>query len=600
MTLTSDARSEAERLRREIEEHNYRYHVLDSPSITDAEYDALFHRLLLLEESYPELRTPDSPTQRVGAAPLDKFEPYRHCLPMLSLANAMDEAELLSFDARVRKNLDTDDKITYFAEPKFDGLAVELVYRDGVLEVGATRGDGVTGENVTRNLRTIRAVPLRLRANPDYAIPSLLEVRGEAIMRNPAFAALNRRREEAGEPTFANPRNAAAGSIRQLDSGVTASRELNFFCYGIGRVEGESIALESHSASLRALSAWGLKVNDLGRPCHGAEEAIRFYSELEAAREKLDYEIDGAVVKVDDFSLQRRLGAVSRSPRWAVAYKFAPRQAVTTINEITVQVGRTGALTPVAELEPVEVAGATVSRATLHNEGEIRRKDIRIGDTVIVQRAGDVIPEVVRVLDERRDGSQRVFEFPSRCPVCGAAARRPEGEAVARCPNRSCPAQARQSIRHFVSRGAMDIEGLGARIANQLLDEGLIADVADLYGLTPEQLEPLEGFAEKSAASLVAAIAGSAGRDYARLLFALGIRHVGEHIAVVLARAFPSIDALAAATREKSTTLPTSATGGWWSACGPPACGRRQTPRPNPPIRPWPAKRSSSPARSSA
>jgi DNA ligase (NAD+) len=548
MSVPKNIESEAEGLRSEIEEHNYRYYVLDSPAITDAEYDALFRRLLQLEEEYPELRTPDSPTQRVGAPPLEKFEPFRHSMPMLSLANAMDEDEFRAFDERVLKNLETEGPVLYFAELKFDGLAIELVYRDGLLEVGATRGDGITGENVTQNLRTIKAVPLRLRENRSYPIPALIEVRGEAIMRDTAFQKLNSRREEEGEPLFANPRNAAAGSIRQLDSSITASRELDMFCYGLGSIEG--VEFKSHSESLEAMRAYGFKVNKEGRKCIGPDEVVAFYKEMESARENLDYEIDGIVIKVDDFEQQRRLGAVSRSPRWAVAFKFKPKQAVTRIDDITVQVGRTGALTPVAELEPVEVAGVTVSRATLHNEDEIRRKDIRVGDEVVVQRAGDVIPEVVRVLTERRDGSQREFEFPRTCPVCRSPVVRPEGEAVARCPNHSCPAQVRESIIHFASRGAMDIEGLGIKIVNQLVDEGLISDVAGIYDLTEEKLLGLERFAEKSAANLVHSIARSKERDYPRLLFALGIRHVGEHLARVLAKAFPNIDALATASRE--------------------------------------------------
>lgn len=548
MNIPESIRSEAKKLRAEIEKHNYHYYVLDSPAITDAEYDALFRRLQELEEQYPELRTPDSPTQRVGAPPLDKFEPYTHSIPMLSLANAMDEDEFLAFDERVRKNLGSDDPVTYYAELKFDGLAIELVYRDGKLDVASTRGDGITGENVTQNIRTIHAAPLRLRDSPDFPIPNLMEVRGEAIMHNPAFQRLNERRRDDGQPTFANPRNATAGSIRQLDSRITASRELDLFCYSLGLVEG--IAFGSHGESLSALRTWGFKVNDLGQICRGPEAVIDFYREIEAKREDLTYEIDGIVVKVDDLALQERLGAVSRSPRWAIAFKFKPKQAITSINDITIQVGRTGALTPVAELEPIEVSGVTVSRATLHNEDEILRKDIRIGDKVVIQRAGDVIPEVVRVLEDRRDGNEKKFVFPSNCPVCDSQVVRPEGEAVARCPNRSCPAQLREAIRHFASRGAMDIEGLGAKIVNLLVDEGLISDVSDLFALTADQLVGIERFADKSAANLIESIKQSKGKDYPRLLFALGIRHVGEHLARVLARAFPSIDKLSEATRE--------------------------------------------------
>ena len=546
MSVPDDIRVEAEMLRAEIEEHIHRYHVLDSPTISDAEYDVLFRKLQELEKQYPELQTPDSPTQRVGAPPLGKFESYAHSIPMLSLANAMDEEEFLAFDERVRKNLDVADPIEYFAEPKFDGLAVELVYRNGILDVGSTRGDGVTGENVTQNLKTISALPLRLRQSKEIAMPGLLEVRGEAIMLNSAFQKLNMRREENGQAIFANPRNAAAGSIRQLDSKITASRELDLFCYGLGLIEGAFF--NSHSESLNALTEWGFKVNQLGKRCCGGDEVIAFYREIEAVREDLDYEIDGIVVKVDDFSLQEKLGAVSRSPRWAIALKFKPRQETTVVKDIIIQVGRTGALTPVAELEPVVVSGVTVSRSTLHNEDEIRRKDIRIGDAVVIQRAGDVIPEVVKVIAEKRDVSQKEYVFPKHCPVCGSEVYKPEGEAVARCPNRSCPAQVREAIRHFASRGAMDIEGLGAKIVNQLVDAGLIKDVADLYDLTEESLKDLERFAETSAANLVEAIRESKNQNYSRLLFALGIRHVGEHLARVLTHAFPNIDELQNAT----------------------------------------------------
>ena len=540
---------EAARLRREIDEHNYRYHVLDAPAISDAEYDILFRRLQELETAHPELATPDSPTRRVGAPPLDKFQPHTHSLPMLSLANAMDEDEFRAFDERVRKGLGNDEPVEYFAELKLDGLAVEMVYSEGVMAIGSTRGDGVTGENVTENLRTIPTCPLRLREGGGLPIPPLLEVRGEAIMLTSMFARLNSRREEEGLPTFANPRNAAAGSIRQLDSSITAGRKLDLFCYGLGLCEG--VSFRTHAEELGALRAWGFKINNLGRLCRGPDEVIDYFREIEAMRPELDYEIDGIVLKVDDIAKQEELGAVSRSPRWAIAFKFKPQQAVTRIRAITIQVGRTGALTPVAELEPVEVAGVTVSRATLHNEDEIRRKGVLIGDQVVVQRAGDVIPEVVRPLVERRDGTESDFVFPEACPVCASPVVRPEGEVVARCPNHSCPAQVRESLRHFASRAAMDIEGLGTKIVNQLVDEELVRDPADLYSLTEEQLVELERFAETSAANLVAAIAESRNRGYARLLFALGIRHVGEHLARVLARAFPTIDRLAEASADQ-------------------------------------------------
>jgi DNA ligase (NAD+) len=436
--------------------------------------------------------------------------------------------------------------ISYFVEPKFDGLAVELVYENGKFTVGSTRGNGYVGENITLNLATIDSVMDRLNTDTP---PALLEVRGEAIMPIDAFRSLNETRIEDGEPAFANPRNAAAGALRQLDSRITAQRKLDMYCYGLGTYEG--VSFEKHSEFMAFLKSLGLKTNDLGKVCHGADAVVEYVAQIEAMREELNYEIDGIVIKVDSIPLQEELGFVSRSPRWAIAYKFKPRQEITTIRDITIQVGRTGALTPVAELEPVNVAGVTVSRATLHNEDEIRRKGVRIGQRVVIQRAGDVIPEVVKPAEGEEDKDFPEFEFPRNCPVCNTEVYKPEGEAVARCPNSSCPAQVSQSIIHFARRGAMDIEGLGKKIVQQLIDEGLIKNVADLYSLTVEQLASLERFAEKSAENLVAGLEESKKQPFSRVLFALGLRHVGEHVARVLVKAFGNVDKLASATQEE-------------------------------------------------
>lgn len=546
MTIPDNIKSRAAELAELIKEHNRNYHVLDNPVITDAEYDQLFRELLKLEEEYPEMATADSPTRHVGAAPLEKFEQYEHKIPMLSLSNAMNEEEFFAFDERVKKNLASQEEIDYFVEPKFDGLAVELVYEKGTLTVGSTRGNGYVGENITLNLATIDSVLTKLKSdNP----PALLEVRGEAIMPLAAFRELNQGRVEEGEPPFANPRNAAAGALRQLDSRITASRKLDLYCYGLGTYE--NISFEKHSLFMEYLKGLGLKTNALGKVCHGAEAAMEYILELERKREELDYEIDGVVIKVDSILLQEELGFVSRSPRWAIAYKFKPRQEVTTIKGITIQVGRTGALTPVAELEPVVVAGVTVSRATLHNEDEIIRKGVKIGQRVIVQRAGDVIPEVVKPAEGEEDKSFPDYLFPRECPVCGTEIYKPEGEAVARCPNNTCPAQVSQSIIHFAKREGMDIEGLGRKIVQQLIDEGLISNVADLYSLEVSRLSALERFAEKSAENLVKGLENSKSQPFSRVLFALGIRHVGEHVARVLVKAFGSIQKLEAATLEE-------------------------------------------------
>jgi len=545
------ARERIEELRKGIDYHNYRYYILNDPEISDAEYDALMRELEELEERYPELKSPNSPTQRVGAPPLEEFETVVHSVPMLSLANALEEGEVLEFDRRIKRFLGMDEgrDIEYVAEPKLDGAGVELVYENGTLTVGSTRGDGYVGEDVTQNLRTIKTVPLRLIRLGDFPIPERIEVRGEVYMDVADFEELNRQRELRGEPLFANPRNAAAGSLRQLDPSITAGRPLKIFCYAVGTFSG--ITLRSQWETLEALSKLGLRVNPLNKLCANIGEAIDYYRYIAGMREELPYEADGVVLKVNSFELQRALGEISRSPRWAIAYKFEPRQATTVIKDIVVQVGRTGALTPVAIMEPVKIGGVEVSRATLHNQDEIERKDIRIGDTVIVQRAGDVIPGVVKVVESRRTGSERKFEMPARCPVCGAEVVRPEGEAVHRCTNISCPAQLKESIRHFASRRAMDIEGLGDKLVTQLVDRGLVRDLADIYYLSKEKLASLERMAEKSAQNIIDALQASKERELPRVIYALGIRHVGEHTARVLADHFGSIEGLAVATEEE-------------------------------------------------
>ncbi|MBM4039449.1 MAG: NAD-dependent DNA ligase LigA [Planctomycetes bacterium] len=540
---TPEVRREAERLRREIEHHNHCYYVLDKPEISDAAYDRLFDRLAELERQHPELVTPDSPTQRVGAQPVEAFGTVRHSLPMLSLDKATSQAELAEWWKRTSDGLG-GEPFEAVAEPKLDGLAVELVYEDGRLVLGATRGDGETGEDVTQNLRTIRSIPLQLAS-----APARLEARGEVYIEKQRFAELNRRLEEAGEEPFANPRNAAAGSLRQLDPRITASRPLQIFLYGLGVVEGA--ACETYDGELQLLDALGFRVVRPRRLCPSIGETAAFWREMNEGRERMPFEMDGVVLKVNRLDQQERLGVRSRSPRYSVAYKFAPRQATTVVRDIEVQVGRTGALTPVARLEPVRVGGVEISNATLHNQDEIDRKDIRIGDTVVVQRAGDVIPEVVSVVTEKRTGREKKFTMPSACPVCGAKAERPEGEVVARCINFACPAQVKGRVEHFACRGAMDVEGLGTKLVDQLVEKGLVRSPADLYFLTHEQLAGLERMAEKSAQNLLDALEASKSRPLARCIFALGIRHVGEHVADVLAQEFGSIEALVEADEER-------------------------------------------------
>src|SRR6058998_1192513 len=543
----ADVREEAVRLRHEIERHNHRYYVLDDPEVSDAEYDALFRRLQALEEAHPELRTPDSPTQRVGAAPATEFATVRHRQPMLSLQNAATAEEMAAFDERVRKFLGRE-RIEYVAEPKIDGLAVELVYEKGVLTVGSTRGDGTVGENVTPNIRTIRSVPLRLRSEARKP-PELLEVRGEVYLPLKAFQKLNREREEAGQPVFANPRNAAAGSLKQLDPAVTAARPLDFVCHGVGEIRGARFA--THWETLQALADAGLRPVPMSRVCETLDGVFALFAELEEKRDRLDYEIDGLVVKVNDLALQKRLGEISRSPRWAVAYKFKPRQAITRVKAIVPSVGRTGVLTPIAELEPVAVGGVTVRNASLHNMNEIERKDVRVGDTVLLERAGDVIPYVVKVVTERRTGREKRFHMPAVCPVCGAKVVRAEGEVAYRCIGLACPAKLKQQLRFFGARGAMDVEGLGEKLVDQLVDRGLVRDVADLYHLDAETLAALERMGKKSAANLRAQLERSKQTTLPRLLVALGIRQVGEATAKALAEHFGTLERLMDATEEE-------------------------------------------------
>ena len=551
MPSRRQAAKEIDNLREQINYHNYRYYVLDSPEISDQEYDRLMKRLDDLERAFPDLVTPDSPTQKVGAPPREGFGTVRHTVPMLSLQNAFEKEEVLEFDGRVKRLLGKE-KIEYVAEPKFDGLAVEIVYRDGLFAQGSTRGDGYTGEDVTENLKTVRSLPLRLMKT-DGSAPSLIEVRGEVYMAKKDFAKLNRRREEDGEPTFANPRNAAAGSLRQLDPSITASRKLDFYAYGVGTMTGRGFA--RHWDVLQALRSWGLRVSPAIEIVPSIEAAIGFHERVLESRKHLPYEIDGVVLKVNSLADQARLGEVSRSPRWAMAYKFEPEQATTVIKEIVVQVGRTGALTPVAVMEPVQVGGVEVERATLHNQDEIDRKDVRVGDTVVIQRAGDVIPEIVSVVKEKRSGKEKKFKIPDKCPVCGSGVYKDPEEAVARCTNGSCPAQIKETIRHFASRGALDIEGLGYKLIDQLVDRKMVKTVADLYKLKKADFLSLERLADKSSENLVASIENSKRTTLARLIYALGIRHVGEHVAQVLADHFGSIEAIEKASLEELTSV---------------------------------------------
>ena len=536
--MASEAiKKKVEKLREEIEYHNYLYYVLDQPEISDAQYDRLMRELEKLEEQFPELRSLNSPTQRVGAPPLEAFEIVRHTLPMLSLANAFDETEARDFDKRVKKFLGSSEDITYVAEPKLDGLAVELVYERGQFVVGSTRGDGVNGENITQNLRTIKTIPLQL-IRKEIPAPERLEVRGEVIIQLKKFKELNRKREEMGEPPFANPRNAAAGSVRQLDSKITAARPLEIYCYGLGEVIGKPF--KTHSEILQTFPKWGLRTNPHIQRCQDIDEVLEYYHKMNEKRETLPYEIDGIVIKVDHLDLQTRLGEIVRSPRWALAFKFQPKQETTKILDIIVQVGRTGALTPVAVMEPVKVGGVEVSRATLHNQDEIDKKDVRVGDTVVIQRAGDVIPEVVQVITSKRKGTEKKFRMPSKCPVCEAEVIKEE--AIHRCIGLDCPAQLKGRIKHFASKRAMDIEGLGVKLTDQLVEKGLIKDVVDIYTIKKDELIALERMADKSAQNIIDAIEKSKTKPLSKFLYALGIRHVGETTAEDLACQFPRLD----------------------------------------------------------
>jgi DNA ligase (NAD+) len=549
---TAELAARADELRQQIERANHEYYVLDAPTLSDAEFDRLFRELRQMEAEHPELRTPDSPTLRVGAEPASRLEKTEHLAPMLSLDNAFSPDELRAWETRNARIAAEVREAGYDVEPKIDGLAVALTYRDGVLEKGATRGNGTIGEDVTRNLRTLREVPLRLRAD-GVPIPPLMEVRGEVYMPLSGFAEMNARRAAEGQATFANPRNAAAGAVRQLDPAVTASRPLRFFAYSVELgPRADALPVATQTELLDALRGWGLPVNPLATHCDDLEEVLRWVDGFETRRGTLDYEVDGAVVKVDPLRLHDELGVVGgREPRWATAYKYAPDLAETTLEAIEINVGRTGALNPYAVLEPVEIGGVVVRLATLHNEEDIHRKDIRVGDRVIVKRAGEVIPQVIGPVVAEGAERPEPFRMPDRCPVCGTPVERPADEVMIYCPNSACPARIFRGVEHFVSRGAMDIRGLGEQTAKLLLDRELVHDVADLYALTEEQLLTLEGFKEKSAQNLLSGIAESKQRGLARLLFGLGVRHVGEHAAEVLARHFCEMDRLMKAPVEE-------------------------------------------------
>lgn len=518
-------------LRDQLVDHNYRYYVLDDPIISDDKYDRLLRELEHLEKQHPDLISPDSPTQRVGAPPLSNFESIPHQLPMLSLENAMNKEEIRAFDKRLKKKIETDEPIEYVAEPKLDGIGIELVYENGMFISGSTRGDGFTGENITQNLRTIQSIPLRLRTD-ELPSPDLLEVRGEVFISKVGFESLNRTREENGESLFVNPRNAASGSLRQLDSSITASRPLSTYCYQPGTIRDK--VYETHLEFLEDLKRWGFPVNPMIQKVNGVEEAIEYHRDMEDKRNNLPYDIDGTVMKINSLTLQEEVGVRSRSPRWAIANKFKAQQVTTVIQDIMPQVGRTGAITPVARLNPVFVGGVTVTNATLHNQDEINRKDIRIGDTVIIERAGDVIPKVVKVINEKRQNDSKPYSLPDSCPSCGHNVYRPEGEAVARCQNLSCPAQMKGRIEHFVSKNALDIDGIGNKLVDQLVETSLVQTVDDLFKLTLEDLIPLERMADKSARNTISAIESSKQTGFARFLFALGIRNVGEYLSKVL------------------------------------------------------------------
>ncbi len=533
-------------LRKELEFHNYRYYIADDPVITDAEYDRLLRELVELEAEHPEFASEDSPTQRVGAEPQEKFNKVEHHAPMLSLANAFDEGELRAFHKRISNLLGTSD-IDFVSELKIDGAAIALTYRDGIFQRGATRGNGLVGEEVTLNLKTIRTIPNRFQGVA--ATPSVVEVRGEAYLPISAFNRMNEERAAAGESPFANPRNAAAGALRQLDPKITAKRPLAFFAYALGYVEGTSF--QTQHEILKQLEGWGFQVNPAYRRHESIEGVIDYCRQWEEKRNSLDYEIDGVVVKVNRLDYQSELGIVSRDPRWAIAYKFPGQLATTKLLKIEINVGRTGALNPYAILEPVQLSGVTIRTATLHNEDDIRRKDIREGDTVIIKRAGDVIPQVVGPVREKRDGSEREFRYPEKCPSCNAPVSHEEGEALAYCTNPDCPAQRLELLKHFVSRSAMDIRGLGPQTLEKLVELGFVQSPADLYSLTEPQVQQLPNFKEKSVANLLGSLSDSKSKPFSKVLFALGVRHVGEAVAELLAREFHDIQTLMATPPER-------------------------------------------------
>lgn len=545
--------SEIEKLRGLIEEHNYRYYVLDDPSVTDAEYDILFARLKELETLNPEFITAESPTQRVGAAPLKSFNMVKHDVAMLSLENAFTDEDIIDFDQRIRDRLHTSKVIEYCCEPKMDGLAVNIRYENGYMTQAATRGDGASGEDITSNIKTINMVPLRLRGDK---IPALLDVRGEVFISKAGFQRLNDAAEQRGEKKFANPRNAAAGSLRQLDPAVTSQRPLEFYCYGVGAVQGETLP-DKHSEILKKLQEWGLRINPLIEVVKGPNGCQRYYEQISSQRDSLPYEIDGVVYKVNAIDAQQKLGFVTRAPRWAIAHKFPAEEAYSVIESVEFQVGRTGVVTPVARLKPVHVRGVTVSNATLHNMDEVRRKDIFVGDTVIVRRAGDVIPEVAGVVHDRRPRDVKKIVMPKRCPVCQSEIEHIEGEAAARCSGGLyCPAQQKEAIKHFASRKAMDIEGLGDKLAEQLIDKHYIRNVADIYDLTLHQLESLERMGAKSSQNLLDQIEKSKQTTLPKFLYSLGIREVGEATARQLAQYFKTLDALRTASKDNLQQVP--------------------------------------------
>lgn len=553
MKMNEALQKEAARLQKELTEHSHRYHVLDDPVILDAEYDRMLKRLMEIEEAFPEWSTPDSPTKRVGAPPLESFEKALHTIPMLSLDNAFNDGDILEFHKRIVRLIGREN-IVYIAEPKLDGVAVELRYENGTLVRAATRGDGVTGEVITQNVRTIGSVPLKLNEDRLKA-PLLLEVRGEVIIKKSDFEKLNKTRMENGESIFANPRNAAAGSLRQLDSKITAKRPLDIFVYGTGLVQG--LEFRTHARLLDTLQGFGFPVNPHIRAGLSVAGVLQAYKELERLREGLPYEIDGMVIKVDDMALQQQLGEKIKSPRWAVAYKFFAMQKTTRIKDIVIQVGRTGVLTPVAILESVNIGGVMVRRATLHNEDEIRRKDIRIGDKALVTRAGDVIPKIIRIFESERNGTEVYFEMPEYCPVCGSRIEKfkLDRSHINKCVNSSCQAQLKERIRHFVSKKAFDIEGLGRKIVDQLVDEGMIRSFVDVFTLEKEKLSGLERQAEKSASNLTEAIGKSKKISLARFLYALGIEHTGENAAKLISEKFSCLDDIMAALASGLETI---------------------------------------------